>query len=135
MLAVIAIALPLKFGQAGDGVSADACLRMADAPRTDSQSVPELERCAAAVPDDAELHADLGAAYEAAARPQDAERAFRRAIAIAPDYADAHVRLAMLLAARGANDEAREHAATALKIQPNRSSIRSLIARLSVTQP
>ena len=55
-------------------------MTLADVPHTDAASLPLLERCAAAAPDDAELQADLGAAYEAASRATDAERAFRRAL-------------------------------------------------------
>jgi protein O-GlcNAc transferase len=92
--------------------------------------VPQLEQCAAAAPDDAELHADLGAAYLASARVEDAERSFRRALQVDPDFADVHVKLASLLAARGAMTDAREHAEAALRLQPNRAAVQQLLAQI-----
>ena len=105
-------------------------MTLADVPHTDVASLPLLERCAGAVPDDAELQADLGAAYEAASRTGDAERALRRALTVDPDFAEVHLRLATLLAARGATSEAREHAEAALRLQPNRTAVQQLISRL-----
>ena len=73
------------------------------------------------VPLDVELLADLGAAYESAGRPLDAEKTYQNVLALDPDYADVHVRLASLLLGRGAAGEARGHAEQALRIQPNRT--------------
>jgi Flp pilus assembly protein TadD len=97
--AVIAIALLGLFGcttlegyrhfEAGT-----AALDRGDAPA----AVVELERAAALVPDRSEVHNHLGIAYAAAGRPEDAVRAFERAVALDCDNREAKANLA---AARG----------------------------------
>jgi Flp pilus assembly protein TadD len=100
---------------------------MADGPTDPLLPVAHLEQCVTVVPDDVELKADLGAAYERAGRPADAEQAYLKIIAIDPDYADVRMRLAKLMHARGAIAEARLQAQEALRVQPNRLSVRELL--------
>ena len=83
------------------------------------------------MPLDVELLADLGAAYEGAGRPQDAEKTYQNVLALDPDHADVRVRLAALLLGRGAASEARFHAEQALRIQPNRTRVRQLLDQIA----
>lgn len=104
---------------------------MADRPVDRTVSVTLLEQCAGLLPDDAELLADLGAAYGAAGLADQAEAAYRRALDRDPDYADVHVRLARLLLQRHATTEARAHAQSALRLLPNRQAVIELLADLA----
>ncbi len=112
--------------------SAETCLRLADRPPAEGpDAMNELERCSAVVPLDVELLADLGAAYEGAGRPHDAEKIYQDVLALDPDYADVRVRLAALLLGRGAAPEARDHAEQALRVQPNRTRVRQLLDEIA----
>jgi Flp pilus assembly protein TadD len=82
---------------------------------------------------DPDLAADLAAAYAAAGRDSDAERAYRDAIALDPDFGDAFVKLAELLLKRGAVEEARVYAEAARQLQPNGAAVGQLLARLDRT--
>ena len=105
---------------------------MADhAPETGPASIVRLEQCVALVSTDVELMLDLARAYEGATRINEAEATYRRVLDLDPDYADAHVHLAVLLLSRGAIAEARQHAETALRLQPNRRAVLELLARAS----
>ncbi len=99
-------------------------------PSNPATLIPELERCRSVAADDAVLLSDLGAAYAAAGRRDDAERAYRDAIALDPDYARAHASLAAALADRGERADARTHAEAALRLQPNRAAILQLLATI-----
>ena len=132
MLALWWFALPVSLPDAVDGSSTDECLTMADRPPADGPAaIARLEQCSTLVPDDVELLADLAGAYEQAGRTADAESAYRRTLAIDADHAAVHARLAALLLARGAAAEARHHAETALRQQPNRRALTDLITRAS----
>jgi tetratricopeptide (TPR) repeat protein len=132
VLAVLIIALPIRLHRAGNEASAETCLRLADHPPAEGHdAIGELERCSAVVPLDVELLADLGAAYEGAGRPLDAEKTYQNVLALDPSYADVHVRLATLLLGRGAAGDARDHAEQALRIQPNRARVRQLIDEIA----
>ena len=126
------LALPVQLDRTSDGSSGDDCLRLADRPLPSNPAtlIPELERCRSVAADDALLLSDLGAAYAAAGRRDDAERAYRDAIALDPDYAPAHASLAEALAERGERVEARAHAEAALRLQPNRTAILQLLAAI-----
>jgi len=128
----MALTLPVQLDRASDGSSGDDCLRLADRPLPPNPAtlIPELERCRLVAADDAVLVSDLGAAYAAAGRRDDAERAYRDAIVLDPDYAHAHAALAMALAERGERAEARTHAEAALRLQPNRTAILQLLAAI-----
>ena len=100
VLVVLALALPVQLPSAGGGSSSEECLTIADRPVTGADAIPRLEQCATIVPDDVELLADLGAAYETAGRSGDAERIYGQIVTLDDDYADIHVRLARLLLQR-----------------------------------
>ena len=127
VLALFAAVLPVGLDQSSNGLSEEACVRLADHAADGASALPELERCRTVVPHDVELLADLGAAYEQVGRHEDAEKTYRDAVAIDSGYADLHVRLATLLLRRGARSEARGHAERALRIQPNRAHVRQLL--------
>jgi tetratricopeptide (TPR) repeat protein len=132
VLAMLIMVLPIRLHRAGNEASAETCLTLADhPPAKDRDAINELERCSAVVPLDVELLSDLGAAYESADRPLDAEKTYQNVLALDPDYADVHVRLASLLLRRGAVNEARGHAEHALRIQPNRTRVRELLAEIA----
>jgi len=127
--------LPIRLHRAANEASAETCLRLADHPPAEGDdAISELERCSAVVPLDVELLADLGAAYEGAGRPLDAEKTYQNVLALDPSYADVHVRLATLLLGRGAAADAREHAEQALRIQPNRTRVRQLLDAIARSQ-
>ena len=60
------------------------------------REIAGLETCVARFPRDVELLVELGAAYEAAGRSEDARSTYGRAIDIDPSDADAQRRLASL---------------------------------------
>jgi tetratricopeptide (TPR) repeat protein len=132
VLALFVVVLPIRLNNASNEVSAETCLRLADhPPGTAPDTLRELERCRSVVPQDVELLADLGIAYEHAGRPGEAEEVYRDALAIDPTYADVHVRVATLLLRRGVVGEARAHAEQALRIQPNRASVQQLLGNIT----
>jgi tetratricopeptide (TPR) repeat protein len=128
VLALFVAVLPIRLNNASNEASAESCLRLADHPPAPGpDALYEMERCRVVVPQDVELLADLAGAYEGAGRLADAETAYRDALALDPTYADVHVRLATLLLQRGATAEARVHAEQALRIQPNRTQVETLL--------
>jgi len=129
VLCVYAIALPVRLPRGGGGGAvADAdCLTLVDrAPQARGDVVATLEHCAALHPDDVELLADLGAAYETREAPARAIEMYRRALTIDPAYADVRLRLGRLLLQRGAAAAARQEADAALRVQPNRQALLDL---------
>ena len=82
--------------------------------RAHARSTGDLEGCVALDPGDVESILALASAYEAAHRPDDAERTVRRALTIEPHDARAHVALGRLLLARGDRDGARAEGESAL---------------------
>lgn len=131
LLVTFWIALPVRMERASAGPSQGECLTLADRPADGPAAIPALERCAALVPNDTELLADLGREYEAAGRLDDAERVYRQAIAVDADYADVRLALGRLLLRRGRAAEARQQADAALHVQPNRPAILALMADAS----
>lgn len=128
VLALFVVVLPIRLNHASNEASAETCLRLADEPPSARpDALQELERCRVVVPQDVELLADLGAAYERAGRHAEAEKTYQDALTIDPAYADVHVRLAILLLRRHATRDARDHAEQALRIQPNRASVQRLL--------
>ena len=128
VLALFVIVLPVGLDHSADGMSEEACVRLADRPPANPPgALAELESCRIVAPLDVELLADIGAAYEQVGRHEDAEQVYRDAIQIDSTYADLHVRLATLLLRRGAKSEARKHAEQAGRIQPNRAQVLQLI--------
>ena len=132
VLALFIAVLPIRLQRGATEQSAETCLRLADRPPAEGRAaMNELERCSAVVPLDVELLADLGAAYESAGRPQDAEKTYQKVLALDPDYADVRVRLAALLLGRGAAPEARFQAEQALRVQPNRTRVHQLLDEIA----
>ena len=128
VLTLFVLVLPIRLQHASNEASAETCLRLADNPPAEgAEALQELERCRVVVPQDVELLADLGAAYERGGRNEDAEQVYRDALSIDSTYADVHARLAALLLRRGASSEARTHAEHALRIQPNRAAVQQLL--------
>jgi predicted O-linked N-acetylglucosamine transferase (SPINDLY family) len=94
-------------------------------------AVEMLERAAAQRPGDPRLLANLGAAYRAAARLDDAEARYREAIAADASFLPARFNLANLLAARGAAvDALREYAAVIAREPSNAGALNNLAALL-----
>lgn len=129
LLGVCWAALPVPLPGSSGGPLNEQCLTVSDSARL-AMSLPDaigvLERCSALYPNDVELLADLGAAYESTERAVQAERIYRDALAIDPAYADLRLRLGRLMLRRGAVDEARREAEMGLLVQPNRQALRDL---------
>ena len=123
VLFVFWLGLPVKLPHSDRGASSAECLSLADRPPEGPSAIPTLERCAAIVPNDTELVADLGRLYETQGRLDEAERRYRQAIEIDPEYADVRLRLGHLMLRRGAAADALEQAEAALRVQPNRAAL------------
>lgn len=123
VLAMLSIGLPVRLPQSSTSASIGNCLTIADAAPAGRGIGAALERCTALLPNDPELMADLGSEYEAAGQPELAEKIYQRAVSLDSDYADLRLRLARLMLRRGAADEARQQAESALRIQPNRKAL------------
>lgn len=119
-LGALWVALPVRMPAAPAETSIAGCLTMADTPSTD---LAALEQCHALVPNDVELSADLGAAYETAQRPADATALYRSILTLDPLYADIRLRLAKLLRASGDEAGAAAQIEQALRVQPNRRAL------------
>jgi Flp pilus assembly protein TadD len=91
--------------------------------------VTVLERCLEVRPDDVEMMADLGAAYEQAGEWGRAESMYRRALTIDSEDGDIRVRLGHLLLRRGDALGARREGVAALAVQPGRAPALDLIGR------
>jgi cytochrome c-type biogenesis protein CcmH len=127
-LCLLATVLPAALPSPKTGPSSDTCLTLADSPPgAGPESLLRLERCSVLAPNDVQLLADLGAAYEAADTPAKAEAAYRRALALDPDAADVRLRLGTLALVRGDAGEARRQAEAALRVQPNRRALVDLL--------
>ncbi len=75
-------------------------------PEKIETSVHMFERVVRLSPNDYRWWTELGRSYEQAERPDQAEFAFRRAVALAPAYAYPHWQLANFLLRQGRDDEA-----------------------------
>ena len=81
-------------------------------------AISRLEHLTRSDPADEASWQALGFAYSTAGRPQDGERALRRALALDPKDADAWRDLGALLAAQKRDDDAREAYARSAKLAP-----------------
>jgi cytochrome c-type biogenesis protein CcmH/NrfG len=86
------VAVASRSAPSGAAASPESVRCELDPPR----DIAGLEACVARSPRDLELFVELGAAYEAAGRADDARSAYRRAIEIDPRDADAQRRFAEL---------------------------------------
>jgi len=120
VLGALWMALPVRLPAGGAGPSSADCLTIADQQTHD---LAALERCRAIVPNDVELGADLGMAYEAAGRAGDAAAIYQQILTVDPRYADVRLRLAALLRDRGDHARARAQIDEALRVQPNRKAL------------
>lgn len=94
VLFILWVGLPVRLQQSSGEPSNEDCLTLADAPPAPAESaLAALERSSVLVPNDVELMADLGAAYEGAGKAREAEAVYTRALAIDPGYADLRFRL------------------------------------------
>lgn len=128
ILGLFLLALPVSIPTGASRVSDVECLTLSDSPpvaRLDLTGI--LERCAALYPRDVELLADLGAQYERIGQTTQAEAIYEKALLIDPEYAELRLRLGRLLLQRGARAEARDQAARALRVQPNRQALLDLL--------
>jgi tetratricopeptide (TPR) repeat protein len=136
LLAIMWATLPVQLHRPGEGGTNTECLTLADGGLSSDpvSHIPLLEQCRTVVVNDAQLVADLGAAYEAAGRNADAQRAYRDALAIDPEFADVHLKLAAQLLTQGAAGEARSHVEAALRIQPNRRAALDLLGEVAAAK-
>jgi tetratricopeptide (TPR) repeat protein len=74
----------------------------------------------------------LGVAYYREGRPLDAERVYRRMLAIQPDHAEAHANLGLLFAEAGRSDDAERAYRRALDSDPSLDEVRLALADLLV---
>jgi tetratricopeptide (TPR) repeat protein len=79
-------------------------------------------------PRSAKLQAGAGIALHSAGREEEAEAAYRRALAIWPDYAQIHYNLALLLDERDAEEEAIGHLKEAGRLAPHNPQPFKLLA-------
>jgi YaiO family outer membrane protein len=100
---LVSIAAPAS-AQGQDDYARAVAARQAGDPAT---SIALLEPLTADDPANADARLQLGLAYLASDRLDDAERAFRETLAIAPDYADARIGLARVAQRRGDTATAR----------------------------
>jgi tetratricopeptide (TPR) repeat protein len=128
VLVLLASIAPFSLARGGPGASNDECLTIGEtsAVPVPPRSVAVLEQCSQILPDDVEILAELGAAYESI-DPGRAERAYERALTIDPRYADVRLQLARLMLRRGAAADAARHAELALQVQPNRQAVRDVL--------
>jgi len=91
-LAIVGVVALASRSAPSDAASAESVRCEIDPPR----DVAGLEACVSLFPHDVELLVDLGTAYGAAGRSDDARSAYRRAIELDPRDADVQRRLARL---------------------------------------
>ena len=83
-----------------------------------AEAVAELQAALALNGRNARARSDLGHAYAALGRPDDAAAAYRAALAVDPKLAAAHYGLALLEERRGDAAAARRHFATFVRLEP-----------------
>ncbi len=79
-------------------------------------------------PEDAAALSDLGSALAMSERPQEAQQAFERSLALAPDNAQAHYNLGLLAASRNDLAAAEAHFTRALALDPGDRDIARALA-------
>lgn len=85
-------------------------------------SLSALRKAAELLPDDAEVHYNLGNTLLMLGRPDEAVASYRRALQIRPDDAEAHYNLANTLLMLGRPDEAEAGYRRALQIKPGNAA-------------
>jgi Flp pilus assembly protein TadD len=97
VVAALALALALPAGLAGCASLEAARLYRSGTAALDAgapeRAIADLERAAALAPEASDVQNHLGLAYAQAGRPEDAEQAFRRAVALDCDNAAARENL------------------------------------------
>jgi tetratricopeptide (TPR) repeat protein len=83
------------------------------------QALQTFERAARMLPNDAEVHSNLGAALRRAGRLEDALTSLRRAIALEPGIAQVHNNLGNVLRDQGKLEQATSNYRRALALQPD----------------
>src|SRR3972149_6655453 len=78
-----------------------------------------FQKTAGLMPDDAEVHLNLGVAQKNIGRLDDAAASYRRALKLDPDYAEAHINLGNVLKDLGQLDGAVDSYRRALQIKPD----------------
>jgi len=109
---------------AGD-LSNEAVRCELDPPR----DVPALEACVGRAPRDVELLLDLGMAYEAAGRLEDARTTYRRAVDADPRDAGARVYLGAVLRRVGDLEGAHREGTLATELRPHDPVVRALVSK------
>jgi tetratricopeptide (TPR) repeat protein len=82
-------------------------------------SLQACERAASLLPDDFEVHSNLGTALLDLGRVDEAVASFRRSLAIKPDYADAHSNLGNALRILGRLEDSVRSCRQAIEIEPD----------------
>jgi Flp pilus assembly protein TadD len=100
-----------------------------DPPR----AVSALEACIVRAPRDVELLLDLGMAYEAAGRFENARAIYRRAVEADPRDAGARIQLGEVLRQFGDLDGARREGVLAAELRPHDPVVRALVS-ISVSE-
>src|SRR5579864_708701 len=85
----------------------------------ESDAVGLLERYVAQVPNDVSAWVGLGIAYADLKRPEDAQKAFERALEVDPKFAEAEYQLGVLASGNSDNTAAIRHLERAVELNPN----------------
>lgn len=116
---------------ASDPLAAGAELRRAGRA---AEAIPHLEAASRSQASDADVWLNLGLAYAAVGRFDDAERALAEAQRLAPAYADVAVARARVAFYRGDYDEADRRLAPALAATPANADARALQAQVAAAR-
>jgi tetratricopeptide (TPR) repeat protein len=99
--------------------------------RQGKDAMEALVNAAHHLPSDAVAHLNLGNAYGRRGLLADAQRSYRRALAIRPDFAEAHNNLADLQLELGRDDEAAASCRRALAVKPDYADAYENLAKAS----
>ncbi|MGA0605373.1 YaiO family outer membrane beta-barrel protein [Phenylobacterium sp. VNQ135] len=99
-----------------------------------AEAIPHLETASRTQASDADVWLNLGLAYAAVGRFDDAERALAEAQRLAPDYADVGVARARVAFYRGDYDEADRRLAPILAAAPTHADARALQAQVAAAR-